>query len=287
MSLLSFLGQTYSLKDFGRLLFSTLGSTSLVILAIAFIGFIAYITSITKTKSIVSMDPKLTGISLFSYLSCIFFIPVFIWLFVYQRGQFWLLIGYLLIPIISSLLRIRLRGDGWGYLDFVRIGMPGEIIKLPFSILKGYVDPLLKEILSSTIQIVALVVDFYLFAYFNPTFSLVIWLYFAYFFTVFIIEATSQFGEMSSVLTSDYNKFILKDREIEGFVISRDQDHYFLMTENGTLSIFTSNILEMSHLTQIELNEWRKKADQKILEFEQKEHSKKSKKRDEVKRNSS
>lgn len=74
-------------------------------------------------------------------------------------------------------------------------------------------------------------------------------MYLVYFVTVFIIEATSQFGEMTSVLTSDYNEFVPTDRKIEGFVVSRDQDHYLLMTENRTVSIFTSNILEMSHLT--------------------------------------
>ena len=172
-------------------------------------------------------------------MKIIFFIPILIWLIIYHRGQFLLLVAYLSIPVISILLWERFRGEGWNYLDFVRFGIREERVKLLSSILKRKFDPLLKKILSCEIQSVALIIELYLFVYFAPTFSLIIWLYLIYFFATFIIEAAFHFGEMLSVLTSDYNKFVLKDREIEGFVAGRDQDHYFLMTENGTVSIFT------------------------------------------------
>lgn len=259
MSTLSVLGQSYSLNTFAKLIFSTLGSTSIVILVVSFIGLIAYVSSIPKVKSIVTMDPKLNSIRMLTSLITIFFIPVFIWLFIYESWQFFLFIVYILIPVISFALQLRFRGGGWTYLDFVQLSMPSEKAKVFFSFFNGQFSTIHRKILSNIIQAFALVIEIYLFAYFSPTFSLIIWLYFVYFFTIFTIEVAYHLGELLSVLTCDYNKFILKDKVIEGFVVSRDQDHYYLMTQNGALSIFTSNILEMSHLTPSELGEWKKK----------------------------
>jgi hypothetical protein len=238
---------------------------------VSFIGLVAYVASIVKRWSIVDMDPKLSGIKLLSILGYLFFIPVFIWLLVYQLWQFFQLIGYLLLPFISFLLQKKLQGEGWSYLDFVRKGMTPEIFKIILPNSKGQFDPLLKKILSRSIQAFALIGEIYLFTYFQPSFSMIIWLYFVYFFTIFTLEATYNLSELLNVLSSDYNKFILKNGVVEGFVISRDQDHYYLMTEYGTKSIFTSNILEMSHLTPSELIEWKKRASQKIDESKQRE----------------
>lgn len=274
MSLLSSLAQPYSFAAFLKFIYNLLGPTSLVLVGIAFLGLVGYVVSIPRSRSITSLDPKTAGIGLFNYLTFLIFVPGFIWIGIDHHNQVILLLELLIVPFIAT-ATIQFSGvNEWGYLDFVTIKAipqrsisrmsPSHIPEKEDSSPKKTVPlayPPLKKKVSGVVPLIALVIEFYIFIFIPLTFSLFIWLYLCCFFVTFTLSASYSFGFLSSMLSADLNRFVKDDGGvIVGFVISRDVDHFHIMTENGTISLFSNRIAEMRHLTTLELVTWRERA---------------------------
>lgn len=245
----------YSLPSLLTSIYSHLQLTSVIAIGSALIGLTAYITSIPSTKTFSTIDPKLTSLTFFNYTIYLSGGPVILWLLFYHIYQTLILTLFMGAFAIAQYLKKEWSGQGFTFDDFCLMHITSRRVEFHKALFSKH-SRIRKLILSRVLILIATVLDAYVFILFRPSFFLVIWILIFYYFVLLVFQAAYDVGFLASVLHAEYYKFIKIDgKSIEGFVYARDQDHFSLFTEDGTLSIFSNVIAEMRKPTDSELKE--------------------------------
>lgn len=263
MSIIHQLGQAYTLSSLSSTVYSTFGPTSLVIAIMAFIGLIGYIASLPMTHTFSHMDSRLMGIKYFNSLAGIVGTIVFLWLLFSNFYEDIVVFFIVLIPSVAVIFKRFIGKAGWSFKDFSDLKLGLHPVNLLFVMIGSDYPSVKRNVWAGSIVLIALIFDLFLFALVNLSLPLVMWIIVIYFLATVVLESAYDVGFLNSILTAEYYKVTQElsegKRVTEGFVTRRDSDHIFLMTRDGTKSLFTSTITEMSYLTPSELDLLNKK----------------------------
>lgn len=265
MSIIQWLGQVYTLSNLSSAIYSTIGPTSIVIAFIAFIGLIGYIASLPTTRTFSYMNSRLVGVKYFDALIGIIGPFVFLWLLFFNFHQVGTVFLLLLVPSLGVIFKRMLEKPGWSYKDFSDLKLGSHPVNSISAMFSSEYPSLRRNLWTGSIVLVALIFDLFIFALTNPSLPLIVWVVVIYLLATIVFQSAYDVGLLNSVLAADYYKvsqeFTEGKKVTEGFVTRKDSDHIFLMTKDGTISLFTSAITEMSHLTPSELVKLNKKVD--------------------------
>lgn len=245
MSLLSVLTSSYSFGHYIQLVYSTLGPTSVIIFLISFAGLMAYVSSLPTNRTFTTRDVRMMGLGLFSYIMYFLSAPIMFWMFFFRFFQFWLFLLLYIFIIIPSLLNFRWLNRGWTYNDLksfeskVRSRL-SNFIELKF---KKMVD---MRILGTPILLIFTIFEVLIFLFANLIISLLAWILLSYILFMSLVEISYSYGVIRSFTDAKNLCFKLKDNtSINAFLISKDEDHYLILTEDGLKIVFSSQIVEI------------------------------------------
>lgn len=233
------LTSSFTAHNFLKLIYASFGSTSLVIAAVALIGLIAYMSSLPVNKTFTSRDSRLTGLELLNLFMYFASAPILAWMFFLRFTQFFIFLGFYFAPLGLMILNIRWLNSKWNYCDLVEYRRPKKL-KDSFENLDT------KKHIGTPLLIIVFIAELGLLYILNLTFALVGWILLVYVFLMNLLYIATSFGIGKSFTDAPFLKFTLEDHSsFNGFLLTKDTDHYYILTNQWVKVIFTRRFLEI------------------------------------------
>lgn len=239
MSLLNALFNSYTISQLGKILINALGPTAIVVIILAILGLFSYTASIPVNSAYMGYDRRILAREFLGNFMYFLFTVTAILILLDNPSQLIWMIVFCAPLLLLFIYNSSWFGKKWNFEDYDKFhSREGN---------SNWVRMLIdKRFLGIPLMIVAVVIEFYIIAEYEPSIALITWVFVIYIFFLLLMFIALAWGITKRLTAS--TKITLKDIDnntFECYLIARSPDHYLVVAKDRMMAIHPNAIKEI------------------------------------------